>query len=446
MNKNGHTQPSLPLADRSKVRIPNPFMTRIRFQLGGGLFLAVIVPAMYRYQSLFDFVQFDNAVKTMIGATLSITIGYFIIRRLSKFPGDSTRSHILLIYSVTFGVTMSIFFMTRLDYSRFLFLSSFVVCLIWFSAVHFAVLRSIKTKLAIVPGGNTDKLLELDNVSWTILDSTKAYESEQGAIVADLRYDLPAEWERFIAEKALQGISVFHSKQVQEMLTGKVDIEHLSENNFGSLLPQMDYLRFRQAIDFVATIILSPILLLIMTVVGMIILATSGRPVFFGQDRVGYRGALFTAYKFRTMANPVADDSGSGDINSVDNKINLAMTDKDDKRITQFGAILRKYRIDELPQALNILKGQMSWIGPRPEALALSQWYQEKLPFYSYRHVVKPGITGWAQINQGHVIHSDQVLEKLHYDFFYIKHLSAWLDFLIMWRTVKVVLFGIGAK
>ena len=118
----------------------------------------------------------------------------------------------------------------------------------------------------------------------------------------------------------------------------------------------------------------------------------------------------------------------------------------DDERITRFGAFLRKYRIDELPQVINILRGEMSWIGPRPEALPLSQWYQEELPFYSYRHVVRPGITGWAQVNQGHVTSSDQVLEKLHYDFFYIKNLSIWLDLLIVLKTIRVVLLGTGAK
>jgi lipopolysaccharide/colanic/teichoic acid biosynthesis glycosyltransferase len=342
--------------------------------------------------------------------------------------------------------------MLRLDYSRFLFLTSYLICLFWFGVIQFSVLQTVKTKLAVIPGGNSLELLKIDDVSWTVLSSTELYEPKYGAIVADLRSEFPPKWERFIAERALQGISVFHSKQVQEMLTGKVDIEHLSENNFGSLLPQMDYLRFRQVIDIVVTIIFSPIILATMAVVGIVILVTSGKPVFFRQERVGYRGELFTAYKFRSMANDVTNDSGSSDDSSDKSSKNgsdtrkMAMTVNDDKRITRFGSFLRKYRIDELPQAINILKGQMSWVGPRPEALALSLWYQEELPFYSYRHVVRPGITGWAQVNQGHVTRADQVLEKLHYDFFYIKHLSAWLDILIVLRTIKVVFFGIGAK
>jgi lipopolysaccharide/colanic/teichoic acid biosynthesis glycosyltransferase len=107
---------------------------------------------------------------------------------------------------------------------------------------------------------------------------------------------------------------------------------------------------------------------------------------------------------------------------------------------------LRKFRLDEIPQIINILKWQMSWIGPRPEAEVLSNWYTNELPFYRYRHVVKPGISGWAQVNQGHVAELDEVYRKLQYDFYYIKYFSAWLDILIFLRTIKTMLTGLGSK
>jgi lipopolysaccharide/colanic/teichoic acid biosynthesis glycosyltransferase len=93
---------------------------------------------------------------------------------------------------------------------------------------------------------------------------------------------------------------------------------------------------------------------------------------------------------------------------------------------------------------LNIIRGEMSWIGPRPEAVALSLWYEAELPFYRYRHIVRPGITGWAQVKQGHVADVDEVLGKLHYDFYYIKNFSFWLDLLIVARTIRTVLSGFG--
>ena len=108
--------------------------------------------------------------------------------------------------------------------------------------------------------------------------------------------------------------------------------------------------------------------------------------------------------------------------------------------------MLRKLRIDELPQIINILKWQMSWIGPRPEAEVLSVWYTSEIPFYRYRHVVKPGISGWAQVNQGHVAEVDEVHRKLQYDFYYIKYFSPWFDLLILFRTIKTMLTGFGSR
>jgi lipopolysaccharide/colanic/teichoic acid biosynthesis glycosyltransferase len=123
-----------------------------------------------------------------------------------------------------------------------------------------------------------------------------------------------------------------------------------------------------------------------------------------------------------------------------------AITRDGDDRITRIGRFLRRTRIDELPQIWNILRGEMSWIGPRPEAMALSEWYEAELPFYIYRHIVRPGISGWAQVNQGHVSDLESVFEKLHYDFYYIKNFSAWLDLLILARTIATVVTGMGAR
>jgi lipopolysaccharide/colanic/teichoic acid biosynthesis glycosyltransferase len=158
-------------------------------------------------------------------------------------------------------------------------------------------------------------------------------------------------------------------------------------------------------------------------------------PILFRQARIGHAGRRIQVYKFRTMRQV-----------QVENELHAAMTSKDDDRITRVGAFLRRYRIDELPQIFNILKFQMSWIGPRPEAEVLSHWYTSELPFYRYRHVVKPGISGWAQVNQGHVADVEQVHRKLQYDFYYIKYFSPWLDLLILFRTLKTMLTGFGAK
>jgi lipopolysaccharide/colanic/teichoic acid biosynthesis glycosyltransferase len=107
---------------------------------------------------------------------------------------------------------------------------------------------------------------------------------------------------------------------------------------------------------------------------------------------------------------------------------------------------LRQTRIDELPQIWNILKGEMSWIGPRPEAEVLSHWYAGEVPFYRYRHVVKPGVSGWAQTNQGHVAEVEEIEGKLQYDFYYIKYFSPALDILIVFKTLRTMATGYGAR
>jgi lipopolysaccharide/colanic/teichoic acid biosynthesis glycosyltransferase len=151
---------------------------------------------------------------------------------------------------------------------------------------------------------------------------------------------------------------------------------------------------------------------------------------------MGYRGHTFKMYKFRSMRHAAA----AADAREA------AMTRDEDDRVTRIGRTIRRYRIDELPQIVNILKGEMSWIGPRPEAVPLSHWYEAELPFYRYRHIVRPGITGWAQVKQGHVAEVGDVLWKLQYDFYYIKNFSFWLDLLIIARTIRTVLSGFGAR
>ena len=152
---------------------------------------------------------------------------------------------------------------------------------------------------------------------------------------------------------------------------------------------------------------------------------------------MGYRGRAFTLYKFRTMK---IDDASAGSARES------AITREDDARITRLGRFLRRTRLDELPQIINILRGEMSWIGPRPEAVPLSEWYEMELPFYRYRHIVRPGISGWAQVMQGHVASPGEVLGKLHYDFYYVKNFSPWLDLLIVLKTIRTILTGFGAR
>jgi len=157
--------------------------------------------------------------------------------------------------------------------------------------------------------------------------------------------------------------------------------------------------------------------------------------VLFRQSRIGVGGKAFSIIKLRTMKHATAVED-----------VQAAYTQEADPRITRIGRFLRRRRIDELPQVINILRGEMSWIGPRPEAIQLSQWYEREVSFYIYRHIVRPGISGWAQVNQGNVAAFHAAREKLEYDFFYIKHFSFWIDLIIFVKSVRTILTCSGAR
>ena len=422
-----------------KNKVRRPLIAMIRFQTLGGLLFALVVPLLLRPASFLNLTIRDNELNTLLGAMLAVFIGYIMTRRLSNYPSVNAGSYVFISFSVSYLIVAGMFLMLRLDYVRSLFIVSFAFCMLWYVTVYFVERRAVKLRYAIVPGGNSLELIDLTYPQWNVLESPGDYKNSYGSVVVDLRHSHLPELERFVADCALRSIPVYHTKQVKESLTGKVEIEHLSENTFGSLLPSLIYQRLKLTIDVFIVLLMLPFIFLILAVAGLATLVTSGGPVFFTQQRTGYRGVAFTVYKLRTMKS-VADATNS------DGERNDAMTKSDDARITRLGAFLRKYRIDELPQVLNILKGEMSWIGPRPEAMVLSNWYENELPFYHYRHIVRPGISGWAQVNQGHVAEMNQVHEKLHYDFFYIKNLSAWLDFLIVLKTMRIITSGFGSK
>ena len=422
---------------RAAIKTIRPLVTRLRFQLLGGLLICVLIPTIVRVGQLDVRVQ-ETAFSAAIGAALSLVFGLFLIRRLSDYPGVKSGSHVLVSISLPFGLMAAAFLFFRLDYSRFVFVASYFLSLAWFLVIHFVILTKVKPRLLVVPGGNADKLLGIADVDWVKLDNPDDAYGRSSAIVADLRYDLSEMWQRFITDCVINGIPVYHSKQVAESVTGKVSIEHLSENNFGSLIPNMAYLKVKQLLDLAFAIMALPLFFLLYVVIAPIILITMGRPIFYSDRRIGYRGQVFKAFKFRTMRNSSDRVKGSA--------LEASMTKEDDARITPVGKILRKFRIDEAPQIINVLMGQMSWIGPRPEAVALSRSYEAALPFYRYRHAVRPGISGWAQVNQGHVTSTADVHQKLQYDFFYIKQISPWLDMLIIMRTIRTVLSGFGAK
>lgn len=380
----------------------------------------------------------DYVLQNTVQACLcGLAIGFWLHRSFSKLPGTYESFGILPAYLAAFGVVLLAIVLNRIEYSRALLVFSFAACVLWFLAVYLTIQRKTMLRLGVIAGGRTGWFDGLDGVVATTL-GLDSWPEDIDAVTADFHFDHSDEWEARIADFTLAGIPVFHSKDLLESLTGRTELEHLSENTFGALGPVQTWLALKWISDWLLALLLIPLLSPVMALAALAIKLDSRGPVFFRQVRVGYRGTDFRVFKFRTMQ----DSNGSRGKNDIAELI----TTGDDARITRVGRFLRYTRIDELPQLLNVLLGEMSLIGPRPEAAELSNWYKTEVPFYRYRHIVRPGITGWAQVNQGHVADLADIKKKLEYDFYYIRNFSIWLDILIVMKTIKTVLTGFGHK
>ncbi len=190
----------------------------------------------------------------------------------------------------------------------------------------------------------------------------------------------------------------------------------------------------KRIFDLCASILLLIVTFPIMLITMIIILLEDGKPIFYRQERIGRGGSIFSVIKFRSMRND-AEKGGKPQWST-----------QDDPRITRIGKIIRKLRIDELPQIINVLKGEMSFVGPRPERPYFVDMLIAQVPYYNIRHSVKPGITGWAQVRYPYGSSVEDSIEKLQYDLYYVKNHSLFLDLIILIDTIGVVLLGKGGR
>jgi sugar transferase (PEP-CTERM system associated) len=235
----------------------------------------------------------------------------------------------------------------------------------------------------------------------------------------------------------IKGIKVLQGETLYEQLTGKLFVEklHPSWLIFSDGFRKSRITRFlKRATGLIIAIVLLLLTLPLIVIIALAIKLDSKGPVFFKQARCGKRGRNFNVLKFRSMIDEA--EAACGPCWATD----------DDSRVTRVGRVLRKYRIDELPQIWNVLKGEMSFVGPRPERPEFVKKLSEMIPYYSERHSVDPGITGWAQVCYRYGASAEDAMEKLKYDLFYIKNMSLTMDVMILLKTVKIVLLRSGAR
>jgi sugar transferase (PEP-CTERM system associated) len=252
--------------------------------------------------------------------------------------------------------------------------------------------------------------------------------------LTDARGKLPMEK---LLEMKLDGVTFDHLASVYEDYTGKIAVENLRPSwlIFSAGFRKSRILATgKRLLDLIASALGLLIALPIMAAIAVVVRWTSSGPVFYHQRRVGLHGHIFTVHKFRSMRQDAEASTGP-----------VWASKNGDPRVTMVGHLLRRSRLDELPQLWNILKGDMSLVGPRPERPEFVSELTKTIPFYGQRHVVRPGLTGWAQVRYTYGASEEDALQKLQYDLFYIKHMSLPLDLLILLSTIKTVVLRKGA-
>jgi sugar transferase (PEP-CTERM system associated) len=240
-----------------------------------------------------------------------------------------------------------------------------------------------------------------------------------------------------LLELRLSGVRVEDGTSLIEKVSGQIEVDELRPSwmIFGDgfrLSAQRWFVR--RILSTVLALILSLLTLPLIPLIALLIKLSSPGPVLYRQKRVGLRGLAFNCYKFRTMRQDAEADTGP------------TWARDDDPRITRIGKFMRRTRLDEIPQLWNVLRGDMAFVGPRPERPEFVERLGQEIPYYHIRHVARPGITGWAQINYGYGSSVEEAKEKLRYDLYYIRNVSVLLDLIIVFRTFRTVLVGRGVR
>lgn len=254
-------------------------------------------------------------------------------------------------------------------------------------------------------------------------------------IVNAITHEKHADLIKTLINCSWNGIEIVDMPTLYEQLTGKIPFKHINDMWMLHVViskPKLYGKLVKPLVEILFALILFVLLLPAMMIIALLIKMDSQGRIFYTQERVGKDGKEFTIIKFRTMVENAELTTGA------------VYTSDNDPRITKIGKFLRKWRLDEIPQLLNVIRGEMSLMGPRPERHVFIREFEEKIPFYTQRLAVKPGLTGWAQVKYPYASSIEQTEEKLQYDLYYIKNMSFLLDFVVFLKTIQVVLFGSG--
>jgi len=336
------------------------------------------------------------------------------------------------------------FALLQQPYSRGAVLMVYSLSLVWFALGEHRHRRLYRPRLACLDAGVPQRLHNLLHTIETPQGSVELvpWPGEHGppipdlgnldGVVVDNHATSSEARSELLRQLKLGHVRLYSVDSLAEMLTGRKMLPS-HENELWQLDGNPAYDVIKRVLDVTAVILSSPIWLPLCLTVAVAVRMDSPGPALFSQERVGRNGRRFRLWKFRSMHDAPL-------------QANARFAEQNDPRITRLGRLIRHTRLDELPQLWNVLIGDMSLIGPRPEQTQFVESFARRIHAYPYRHLVRPGLTGWAQVLQGYAGNEEETAIKLSYDLYYVAHYSAALDLLIVYKTVRIVLGGFGAR
>jgi lipopolysaccharide/colanic/teichoic acid biosynthesis glycosyltransferase len=414
---------------------------QLGWSCAGGVTLAL------SYAIALCLMQIDWATPQFAQTVLWSTVPYLLcaqwIYRSASLPA-AERTSVLLVTTVTpFLLLMLGFALFQYPYSRGAVLLVYVLTFSWFALGDRLHKHKHVQHLVCLDPGIAERLsawcgegrlsgydIELHQLQEKVTDAQNLLIFD--GVVLDRRVAASTERSQLLGQLKLNHMRLHSVEAVAELLSGRKMLPR-EHDELWELDGNPAYDLAKRAVDLLIVLATSPLWLGVCAMVGVAVRFNSAGPALYSQIRVGRNGRPFRLWKFRSMRHLTADAPAS-------------FAQANDERITRVGRFIRRWRLDELPQLYNVLLGHMSLIGPRPEQLAFVEAFATRIPAYTYRHLVRPGLTGWAQMQQGYADSEESAAIKLSYDLYYVAHYSMALDLLIFLKTGRILLSGFGAR
>jgi lipopolysaccharide/colanic/teichoic acid biosynthesis glycosyltransferase len=432
--------PESPASTRDRGSLASSTATRQRRQLTWSLSGIAVVSVGYGIAvALF---RAGSATRyfpeTVLWCIVPFALAAHWLYRAAGLPASERRGVLLVTTGIPFVLTPLGFALLQQPYSRGAVLLMYVLSVAWFVAGDKMEVARHAPRLAYLdPGipalleqllGDTQAFRPVSLVPW----SAETGAMEIDGVIVDRRVAGSDERGRVLRSLKLDHVRLYTVEAVAELLSGRKmlttdehDLWHLDGNPAYDLVK-----RFLDVAIVIATL---PVWLPVCAIVAAAVKLDSAGPALFHQKRVGLNGRCFRIWKFRSMHHETAPQEAR-------------FAQNGDARITRVGQVIRRWRLDELPQVVNVLLGEMSLVGPRPEQQEFVDAFATRIRAYPYRHLVRPGLTGWAQVQQGYAEGEEQAAIKLSYDLYYVAHYSMALDLLIAYKTLRIVANGFGSR